>query len=254
MLLSSTIFFVMRIICALLILKLNLSFKQPAKRIFKDLGKLIIKPHIFMFLVIFFLCGSIWGFLESYLFWFLEDLGSTKLTMGVSLAIGTIAGIPLTIASGAIIRKLGNTNVIVLALFLYSFRLLGYSFINFPLESLFFEIFKPFGNSLLMIGAMTYAKNNADITTMASLEGVMGALYFGIGKALGSLVGGLAIEAVGVRNAFRCFSIASLVAASVYLLFTLMWERRRRESSDVEKSNNDKSEEQVEERSDIKMI
>ena len=60
-----------------------------------------------MFLVIFFLCGSIWGFLESYLFWFLEDLGSTKLTMGVSLAIGTIAGIPLTIASGAIIRKLG---------------------------------------------------------------------------------------------------------------------------------------------------
>ena len=29
------IFFVMRIICALLILKLNLSFKQPAKRIFK---------------------------------------------------------------------------------------------------------------------------------------------------------------------------------------------------------------------------
>jgi len=102
------IFFVMRIICALLILKLNLSFKQPAKRIFKDLGKLIIKPHIFMFLIIFFLCGSIWGFLESYLFWFLEDLGSTKFTMGISLAIGTVAGIPLTIASGAIIRKLGS--------------------------------------------------------------------------------------------------------------------------------------------------
>ena len=29
---------------------------------------------------------------------------------------------------------------------------------------------KPFGNSLLMIAAMTYAKNNADISTMASLE------------------------------------------------------------------------------------
>ena len=60
-----------------------------------------------MFLIIFFLCGSVWGFLESYLFWFLEDLGSTKFTMGISLAIGTVAGIPLTIASGAIIRKLG---------------------------------------------------------------------------------------------------------------------------------------------------
>ena len=66
-----------------------------------------MQPHIFMFLVIFFLCGAVWGFLESYLFWFLEDLGSTKLTMGISLAVGTIAGVPLTIGSGYIIRKLG---------------------------------------------------------------------------------------------------------------------------------------------------
>ena len=63
-----------------------------------------------------------------------------------------------------------NCNVIVLALALYSLRLLGYSFIDKPLESLFFEVLKPFGNSLLLIAAMTYAKNNADIETMASLE------------------------------------------------------------------------------------
>ena len=74
---------------------------------YQNLGKLITRPHIFMFLLIFFVCGSIWGFLEAYLFWFLEDLGSTKLTMGISLAIGTVAGIPLTIASGAIIKKFG---------------------------------------------------------------------------------------------------------------------------------------------------
>ena len=34
----------------------------------------------------------------------------------------------------------------------------------------FLQVLKPFGNSLLMIAAMTYAKNNADIETMASLE------------------------------------------------------------------------------------
>ena len=115
-----------------------------------------------MFLVVFFICGSVWGFLESYLFWFLEDLGSTKLTMGLSLAVGTIAGVPLTIGSAFIIGRLGsqlifsfeychllagptpvlfrNNNVIVLALALYCLRLLGYSFINSPMESLFFEV------------------------------------------------------------------------------------------------------------------
>jgi len=222
-------FFIMRLISAALILKLNLSFKKPAKKVFKNLGKLIIKPHILMFLIVFFVCGSIWGFLEAYLFWFLEDLGSTKLTMGISLAIGTIAGIPLTISSGAIIKKFGNCNVIVLALALYSLRLLGYSFIDSPLESLFFEVLKPFGNSLLLIAAMTYAKNNADIETMASLEGVMGALYFGIGKAAGSLIGGLVIEDIGVRNTFRCFSVVSLVTASVYFAFTYALEKRKTE-------------------------
>jgi hypothetical protein len=35
---------------------------------------------------------------------------------------------------------------------------------------LYIQVLKPFGNSLLMIAAMTYAKDHADITTMASLE------------------------------------------------------------------------------------
>jgi len=231
------IFFAMRVICACLILKLNLSFKKPAKKVFKNLGKLIIQPHIFMFLIIFFICGAVWGFLESYLFWFLEDLGSTKLTMGISLAVGTIAGIPLTIGSGYIIRKLGNTNVIVMALALYCLRLLGYSIIYSPLQSLCFEVLKPFGNSLLMIAAMTYAKNNASISTMASLEGVMGALYYGVGKSLGSLAGGLAIEEIGVRNSFRTFSFVSILAATVYLCFTQFHERRRKSLKTIDVEN-----------------
>ena len=151
-----------------------------------------------------------------------------------------------------------------------------------------------------MIAAMTYAKNNADISTMASLEvglsidlylsfpcwglcfnwfalqGVMGALYFGVGKALGSLVGGLAIEEVGVRNTFRwdtqwcheifpneiitllghvlliksaltftkifarCFSLGSFVAASVYLCFTLLYGRRMRIAKEGEEEEGKK--------------
>ena len=54
----------------------------------------------------------------------------------------------------------------------------------------------------------------------------MGALYFGVGKAAGSLVGGLVIDDLGVRNTFRCFSILSLVAASIYFCFTYVHEKK----------------------------
>ena len=55
----------------------------------------------------------------------------------------------------------------------------------------------------------------------------MGALYFGVGKSVGSLVGGLVIDELGVRNTFRCFGAVALVAASLYFLFTFLWEKRR---------------------------
>ena len=62
----------------------------------------------------------------------------------------------------------------------------------------------------------------------------MGALYFGVGKSMGSLVGGLVIEELGVRNTFRVFGCLALVAASLYFLFTFTWERRRPDE-DLEK-------------------
>ncbi len=44
--------------------------------------------EVWTFLLAFGSCGLMWGFLETYLFWYLEDLGATKLLMGVSLAVG----------------------------------------------------------------------------------------------------------------------------------------------------------------------
>ena len=54
----------------------------------------------------------------------------------------------------------------------------------------------------------------------------MGALYFGVGKAAGSLVGGLVIDDLGVRNTFRCFSILSLATAFIYFCFTYVHEKK----------------------------
>jgi len=58
------------------------------------------KTEVLAFLAAFLVSGILWGFLENFLFWLLEDLGSTKFLMGMSLAVGTLAGLPLTIFSG----------------------------------------------------------------------------------------------------------------------------------------------------------
>ena len=50
--------------------------------------------------------------------------------MGMSLALGTVAGVPLTILSSRILGIFGHEMVAFVALALYSVRMLGYSMIR----------------------------------------------------------------------------------------------------------------------------
>ena len=73
--------------------------QAPAKRVFKDFGKVLRQSKVLIYLAAFLFAGLLWGFLETFLFWHLEDLGASKFLMGISLAVGTLAGLPLTVFS-----------------------------------------------------------------------------------------------------------------------------------------------------------
>ena len=94
------LYFALRSVTAVCILKLNLDFKPPAKKVVKNVWQVMKKAEVLTFLIAFLVTGALWGFLENFLFWLLEDLGSTKFLMGMSQAVGTLATLPLTIFSG----------------------------------------------------------------------------------------------------------------------------------------------------------
>ena len=94
------LYFALRTVTAICLLKLTLDFKPPAKKVVKNVWQVMKKTEVLAFLAAFLMTGILWGFLENFLFWLLEDLGSTKFLMGMSLAVGTLAGLPLTIFSG----------------------------------------------------------------------------------------------------------------------------------------------------------
>ena len=62
--------------------------------------KVMCTVEVLSFLFAFFVAGFLWGFLDNFIFWLMEDLGSTKFLMGMALSVGTLAGVPLTICSG----------------------------------------------------------------------------------------------------------------------------------------------------------
>jgi hypothetical protein len=101
------LYFALRLLASLCLLKLNLDFKPPAKKIFKNIRNVICRINVLSYLIVFLFAGIMWGFLETFLFWYLEDLGATKFLLGISLGIGTLLGIPLTIFSHLLLKTIG---------------------------------------------------------------------------------------------------------------------------------------------------
>lgn len=212
------LYFCLRAATALCILKLDLNFKPKGKKVLRNLSYVLCQVEVLAFLFAFLMAGILWGYLENFLFWHLEDLGATKFLMGISLAIGTLAGVPLTMFSTLIIKNLGHHKIVIFALVLYGIRLFGYAELSQAETFLAFEVAKPFCTTLLLISVMTFVKDNIPLTTMATVEAVFGSSYFGVGRGLGGLVGGFAIEAFGNVTSFRLFGAVSLASAGIYTL------------------------------------
>ena len=102
------LYFSLRLLASLCILRLNLDFKPPAKKIFKDIRKILCRADVSSTLIVFLVAGVMWGFLESFLFWYMEDLGASKFLLGISLGIGTLTGVPLTVFSHLLLKTIGE--------------------------------------------------------------------------------------------------------------------------------------------------
>lgn len=63
------------VISAITVCLMPLGDKLPADNVFRDLWNLIKMPHVFCFIFFLFLLGNFWGFIESFLFLYLKELG-----------------------------------------------------------------------------------------------------------------------------------------------------------------------------------
>ncbi|XP_014252834.1 uncharacterized protein LOC106668510 [Cimex lectularius] len=209
----------MKIVSALLMMTINLQFKSPATNVLADVLIVLKKVEIVALFITCFILGTAWGYIESFLFWLLQDLGASRSLMGITITVGGIAGLPLLVMSGPIIDKIGHANVLFIGFIFYAIRLLGYSLIYNPWMCLIFEAMESVTSSLAFTAAVTYAAKLSTMTTDSSIQGLLGGLYFGVGKGAGSLIGGYLMEGVGTRPTYQIFSAVTLITGCIYFLF-----------------------------------
>ncbi|XP_076033207.1 major facilitator superfamily domain-containing protein 6-like [Oratosquilla oratoria] len=229
-------YFCIKMVAAGIILLVNLEFKKPSNSVLKDFKKIIVQPQIITFLSVMLVSGMCFGFLDTFLFWFLEDLGANKMLMGVTVTVGALAGIPLLMASATIITTLGHVNTIIMGFAFYVLRMLGYSFLTSAWWSMPFEALECFTVSLMYAASTTYAAKLATPATLATMQGLYGGLHHGVGRGLGSLVGGFLLLPLGVRNTFRLMSVVCAVTCVGYFLVSKFFFRKIESEQDLEKN------------------
>ncbi|XP_068085655.1 major facilitator superfamily domain-containing protein 6 isoform X2 [Anabrus simplex] len=217
----------LKIASGLLMLTFNLEFKAPAKNVVTDVLTVLKNVELLVLLAIIFILGSAWGYIESFLFWLLQDLGGSRSLMGVTITVGGLAGIPLLALSGPIIDRIGHAQVLFIGFIFYAIRLLGYSLIYNPWLCLIFEAMESVTSSLSFTAAVTYAARLSSSTTDTSIQGMLGGLYFGVGKGAGSLVGGYLMKWIGTRPTYQCFSVMCALVGCAYFAFNMLYLRRR---------------------------
>ena len=92
--------------------------------------------------------------------------------------------------------------------------------------------------ALMMTSAVTYVAKISTPNTIASIMGIMGALFFGVGKGAGALFGGTLMTYFGAEWTFRYFAINAAICALTYAIFECLYVKpKKRRDTEVQSSN-----------------
>nr|XP_050846821.1 major facilitator superfamily domain-containing protein 6-like isoform X1 [Vespula vulgaris]XP_050846822.1 major facilitator superfamily domain-containing protein 6-like isoform X1 [Vespula vulgaris] len=169
--------------------------------------------------------GVIWNFL----FWHTENLATITQTKWLKTLQGLLIGIqcflaelPFNFLSGSILKKLGHINIMSLVLLIYSIRFMGYSVISNPWLFLPLEILHGPSYGLCWPTMVSYGDKVTPPGTQATIQGLIGAIFEGIGVSSGTLLCGWIMDVYGGVIAFRVFSVGVLVWLSIFWLMQLL--------------------------------
>ncbi|CAG9762061.1 unnamed protein product [Ceutorhynchus assimilis] len=219
-------FDVLLIISAGAAFMMPLDTKLPSDNVFKDLINIFKMPKVVVFVIFLYILGNLWGFIESYLFFYLRDLGAPNSLLGITVTVGTISSLPFLYGSDSIAHKFGHVNIIILAFFAHAARLIGYSFIKSAWWCFPFEALESLSVHLMWVAAATYCAILAPSNLLATLIGVVGMAHYSIGRGSGSFIGGHIISKFGIRDAFKIMGTVAAASGFIYIILYRFWLKK----------------------------
>ncbi|GLV42704.1 Sugar baby [Carabus blaptoides fortunei] len=203
-----------------------------SNNILRDVGKLISRPRIVVFLCWCAFVGACTGCLWQFQFWLLEDLARLqennsgcdmhlwiKTLEGLVMGIQCLGGeLPFFFLSGWILKRIGHIHCMSIVLLGIGIRYVLYSTLVDPWWVLPIELLNGVTFGLFYATMASYASIAAPPGTEATIQGLVGAVFEGVGMSLGNTISGVLYDKYGGWTTFKSFGIVSLILCFVHIL------------------------------------
>ncbi|KAK2562474.1 Major facilitator superfamily domain-containing protein 6 [Acropora cervicornis] len=164
-------------------------------------------PQFCFVIFIAFFCGSATGFIETFLFWYLHELGGDQLLFSVVNGLNCAAEVCAFLVSDKFLHLFGHINVIYLALFCYSIRFVYFYIIENPWYVLPAELLQGITTAAFWSSCVSYVGLHPGASN--TVQSILNGVYMGLGFATGGLIGGLLAQVIGMKLAFLLYAFAS---------------------------------------------
>ncbi|KAK7076666.1 hypothetical protein SK128_027153 [Halocaridina rubra] len=151
--------------------------------------------------------------------------------MGVQCFGGEL---PFFFLSGWFIKKLGHVHAMSLVIGVFGLRYILYYCVSNPWAFLPIELLNGFTFGIFYATMTSYASHVAPKGTEATMQGIVGAAFEGIGIAIGGFVGGAVFSTVGGSKMFLFTGIFNLVFTCIHIALQLLLTKFWPESSPVD--------------------
>lgn len=168
------------------------------------------------FLFIVFFCGTAFGFIQTFLFWHLRELGAQQTLFGSIILANSTAEVVMYLLSERLLRNIGHFRVIYLGLLCYALRFFYYSYCSRPWLFLPIEFIQGITTAAVWSSFVSHVGAEPGVAT--TLQGLVNGFYTGLGYASGGLLGGVMVHQFGTSTAFLIFGEFSLIVLFLFIV------------------------------------
>jgi MFS family permease len=172
------------------------------------------------FLLIAFLGGVTLAVSNNYFFLYLGEIGAPESMMGIALSIGTVMEVPALFFGNRLLARFTPYRLLLISLLLMGLRLLLFGFVS---DVWLVLLIQPLGGLtfvVMWLGGVAYANDNAPESLSSTAQGLFSAMIFGVGSAVGGILGGLLLEQMPVQIIYLYVGLIVFIAP---FLIVALW-------------------------------